>query len=345
MSEEDFNHDEDDVEEELASEEASPSRGKGAKKRRDTLRKAPQAPKRFKSSYICFFMAKQPEIKDSLGDKATVTEISKRSAEMWKGLASEDRAYWDEVARKDKERYMVEKASYTGPWQVPWKRAKKDPSAPKRPMSAFLYFSQGKRTLLKKQHPDMKNTEVSRLLGEMWRNAPDSEKRPHIEKEKEEREKYKIAIAEWRKDAEARQEAQKQAAAEWTAAEQQATTSAAASSMEQAAAMPPSGHHFPRDHGYAHHQSPLPPAQYMYQPPPFPYPYSTGLYTFPPPPPVNGKQQPVILGPNGVPHHYAPMPYLSYPMDPSQNYPHDEGLVGPDPHLPFDCTDTVETTE
>lgn len=54
-------------------------------KKRDgsSLRKAPQAPKRFKSSYICFFMAKQPEIKDALGEKATVTEISKRSAEMW----------------------------------------------------------------------------------------------------------------------------------------------------------------------------------------------------------------------------------------------------------------------
>ena len=64
--------------------ELSPGRGgKGTKKRKDTLRKAPQAPKRFKSSYICFFMAKQPEIKVSLGDKATVAEISKRSAEMW----------------------------------------------------------------------------------------------------------------------------------------------------------------------------------------------------------------------------------------------------------------------
>jgi hypothetical protein len=61
---------------------SSPKRGK---KKRDhsTLRKAPQAPKRFKSSYICFFMAKQPEIKDELGEKATVTEISKRSAELW----------------------------------------------------------------------------------------------------------------------------------------------------------------------------------------------------------------------------------------------------------------------
>jgi hypothetical protein len=58
---------------------------KKGKRKRDphALRKAPQAPKRFKSSYICFFMAKQPEIKDELGDKATVTAISKRSAEMW----------------------------------------------------------------------------------------------------------------------------------------------------------------------------------------------------------------------------------------------------------------------
>jgi hypothetical protein len=68
-----------------AVEEVPDSPGRKNKKKRDSnsLRKAPQAPKRFKSSYICFFMAKQPEIKVFLGDKATVTEISKRSAEMW----------------------------------------------------------------------------------------------------------------------------------------------------------------------------------------------------------------------------------------------------------------------
>jgi hypothetical protein len=81
-------------------------------------------------------------------------------------------------------------------------------------MSAFLYFSQGKRTQIKQDNGDMKNTEVSRLLGEMWRNAPEEERRPHIEKEKGEREKYKIAIAEWRAEFEAKQEAQKKANAE-----------------------------------------------------------------------------------------------------------------------------------
>jgi hypothetical protein len=42
------------------------------KKRPGTLRKAPQAPKRFKSSYILFFMAKQQEIKNEIGPGAGV---------------------------------------------------------------------------------------------------------------------------------------------------------------------------------------------------------------------------------------------------------------------------------
>merc|ERR1711915_390625 len=112
---------------------------------------------------------------------------SKKSSEMWKTLPPDQRAHWDDVAKKDKERYMAEKAMYTGPWQVPWKRAKKDPSAPKRPMSAFLYFSQDKRRQIKEENPSIRNTEVSRILGELWRNASEEEKRPHVEKEKEER--------------------------------------------------------------------------------------------------------------------------------------------------------------
>ena len=40
----------------------------------------------------------------------------------------------------------------------------------------------------------------------MWRNATEEERRPHIEKEKSEREKYKVAIADWRKDHEAKME-------------------------------------------------------------------------------------------------------------------------------------------
>ena len=244
-----------------SSSHAASNNKKALKKKKDssTLRKAPQAPKRFKSSYICFFMAKQPEIKDELGDKATVTEISKRSAQMWRSLPAEDRAHWDDVAAKDKQRYLVEKASYTGPWQVPWKRAKKDPSAPKRPMSAFLYYSQGKRREIKDANPTLKNTEVSRLLGEMWRAAPMEEKTPFIEKEKEEREKYKVRIADWRKEDSARQEQERK---------EQEQQQAAWSNMYHGGGG--GGEQPPQQHPYA-------PASYadpnsMYAPPPPPGP-------------------------------------------------------------------------
>lgn len=46
----------------------------------------------------------------------------------------------------------------------------------------------------------MRNTEISRVLGDMWKKASDEEKGPHIEREAVEREKYKIAIAKWKED-------------------------------------------------------------------------------------------------------------------------------------------------
>eukprot|EP00566_Odontella_aurita_P012505 CAMPEP_0113589932 /NCGR_PEP_ID=MMETSP0015_2-20120614/36374_1 /TAXON_ID=2838 /ORGANISM="Odontella" /LENGTH=479 /DNA_ID=CAMNT_0000496029 /DNA_START=1168 /DNA_END=2607 /DNA_ORIENTATION=- /assembly_acc=CAM_ASM_000160 len=202
----------------------APSSPKKNKKKRDsnTLRKAPQAPRRFKSSYIMFFTSMQDEVKAELKGEAeadgknvaaatTVTEVSKRSAEKWRNLPPEDRSFWEDKAAKDKQRYMREKATYTGPWQVPYKRAKKDPSAPKRPMSAFLYFSQDRRKKIKAKNPGMKNTEISQVLGQMWRNASDEEKRPHTEIEEVERAKYKIAIAKWNVEKKARDEAEKKA--------------------------------------------------------------------------------------------------------------------------------------
>jgi len=182
------------------------------KKKRDpsTLRKAPQAPKRFKSSYIMFFMAKQQEIKATLGAGASVGDVSKESSNRWKKLKPEERVIWDQKAKEDKERYNAEKAAYTGPWQVPWKRAKKDPTAPKRPMSAFLFFSQDKRRMIKNKNPEMRNTEISRVLGEIWKKASDEERAPHIEREATERAKYKLDIAKWRKEESLRKEETKQ---------------------------------------------------------------------------------------------------------------------------------------
>jgi len=121
---------------------------------------------------------------------------------LWEALSTKDRQKWDDDAAKEKERYMAKKVAYNRLWYVPYKRAKKDPAAPKRNPSAFLLFAQGKRQELKKLNPGTKNTDISRMLGELWRNMPAKKKRHHVEREVVEREQYKIAIAEWRKQRE-----------------------------------------------------------------------------------------------------------------------------------------------
>lgn len=118
-------------------------------------------------------------------------------AEEWKKITSKEKAHWNEMARQDKIRYDEQRKTYTG-WAIPRRRAKKHPLAPKRPMSAFLRFSQTRRSIVKMQNPDMSNTDVSRLLGEMWHNAPDSERNPYIEEEIKERNVYKVDVAKWK---------------------------------------------------------------------------------------------------------------------------------------------------
>ena len=47
----------------------------GKRKGNSALRKAPQAPKRFKSSYILFFIHEQVNIQTELGGKASVRTL------------------------------------------------------------------------------------------------------------------------------------------------------------------------------------------------------------------------------------------------------------------------------
>lgn len=165
------------------------------------FKKAPQAPKRFKSAFMLFSTVKHPEIRLSLkdDDNANVPRVAKLVAEAWRNLSPEERAVWDKKSSEDKKRYEVEKAMYTGPWKIPAsKRARKDPNAPKRPMSAFLAYSQKMRSVVKNENQHLSNTEISKLLADMWRDAPQDIRREYIEQESEQRERYKVEMDEWR---------------------------------------------------------------------------------------------------------------------------------------------------
>mmetsp|Transcript_41914 Transcript_41914/g.47432 ORF Transcript_41914/g.47432 Transcript_41914/m.47432 type:complete len:308 (-) Transcript_41914:5945-6868(-) len=147
---------------------------------------------------MCFKDNKKKEIMKKKGINKDNDDLLQTFATAWKELSDKDRAYWDEEARNDKVRFVQEKAAYKGSWNIPKRRAKKHPGAPKRPMSAFLKFSKTRRKTVKEENPDVSNTDVSRLLGEVWRNASKVEKAPYVEAEIKERNKYKDVMKTWR---------------------------------------------------------------------------------------------------------------------------------------------------
>lgn len=184
------------------------NRAKGSAQKTTTkprkLKKAPGAPRRFKSAFIFYSTWKHKEIKERLrkeGSNERMVSVAKMVSQAWRGLSPEERYVWEEKARLDKERFEVEKAMYNGPWKVEATAArfvKKDPRAPRKPMSAYLSFSNSKRAMVKQMNPKVSNAEVSKILAAMWREAPKEVRRVHIEKEARLRKSYKAEIKVWR---------------------------------------------------------------------------------------------------------------------------------------------------
>lgn len=202
------------------------SDGTAGKRSKKKFKKAPDAPKRFKSSFMFFSIQKHKEIRDKLAREGKsdqvrnsffddtdhnsalmliyfflkTTNIAQRISDEWWGMTPEDREVWEEMARKDKARYEIEKAEYQGPWTVPidGRRRKKDPSAPKRPMSAFLAFAKNRRAIIKRENPGFSNSDISRALSRMWKEAPDELRKKYVEEEVQCRKSYKVAMSKWR---------------------------------------------------------------------------------------------------------------------------------------------------
>ena len=52
-------------------------------------------------------------------------------------------------------------------------RAKKDPNAPKKPLSAYMLWLQDNRAAIKEEYPGISMTDVSKKAGEKWKKLGD----------------------------------------------------------------------------------------------------------------------------------------------------------------------------
>jgi high mobility group protein B1 len=129
-------------------------------------------PKGRMSSYTFFVQTcREEHRKKHPNENVNFTEFSKKCAERWKQMTDKEKKRFSEMADKDKQRFDKEMSSYTPPVGESsgrGKRKKKDPNAPKRPLSAFFLFCQDERPAVKELHPSYSVGDVAKDLGEKW---------------------------------------------------------------------------------------------------------------------------------------------------------------------------------
>ncbi|KAI8463787.1 MAG: high mobility group box domain-containing protein [Monoraphidium minutum] len=76
-------------------------------------------------------------------------------------------------------------------------KKEKDPNAPKRGLSAYMFFSQAKRKEVADKNPEYKMGDIAKELGAMWKTISDKDKAKYEDMAKKDKERYEKAKAEY----------------------------------------------------------------------------------------------------------------------------------------------------
>ena len=77
------------------------------------------------------------------------------------------------------------------------KKKKKDPNAPKRGTTAFMFYSAKMRPIIKEEKPETTFTEMGKLIGEKWREISSEEKKKFEAMANEDKERYNKELAKY----------------------------------------------------------------------------------------------------------------------------------------------------
>ncbi|MDI1492959.1 MAG: Non-histone chromosomal protein 6 [Ramalina farinacea] len=69
-------------------------------------------------------------------------------------------------------------------------KKKKDPNAPKRGLSAYMFFANEQRDNVREENPGISFGQVGKVLGERWKALNDKQRGPYEAKAKQDKERY-----------------------------------------------------------------------------------------------------------------------------------------------------------
>jgi hypothetical protein len=154
----------------------------------------PNKPKRGKSAYIFFCSKKREEVKKNLGEGAKATDVTSELGKMWNALKVSTKqadvkllASHEAEAAKDKARYTGEMDGYVALSEeelavmVSTKKSRKtsdkDPNAPKRGKSAYIFFCEAMRPHVKEELGEDGKSLIMSELGKRWKLLKEDEDR------------------------------------------------------------------------------------------------------------------------------------------------------------------------
>jgi len=170
------------------------------KRRKVKKWKDPSKPKRAMSAFFLYSQVERPNVKithpeASFGDTARILSAQ------YKALTEAQMKKWVKKSEQDKLRYQEEMKTYI-PMDDPTggkrKKAKKDPNAPKRNMSAYFLFSVAIRPTVKEENPEAAFGDIARIISAKYKVLTDDERTHWGEKAAEDKVRYQTAMEAYR---------------------------------------------------------------------------------------------------------------------------------------------------
>jgi len=77
------------------------------------------------------------------------------------------------------------------------KASKKDPNKPKKNMSAYMFYCQERRPQMKKDNPELKFTEITKLISPEWKALSKDDKKKYDDLAAKDKERYQKEMEEY----------------------------------------------------------------------------------------------------------------------------------------------------
>ncbi|KAK4459340.1 Non-histone chromosomal protein 6 [Cladorrhinum samala] len=85
---------------------------------------------------------------------------------------------------------MPKAATKSKAGKVEKRRTKKDPNAPKRGLSAYMFFANEQRENVREENPGVSFGQVGKILGERWKALSDKQRAPYEAKAAADKKRY-----------------------------------------------------------------------------------------------------------------------------------------------------------